>query len=299
MADKFLGSESALAGALFSVIPAPFDGGATFLSGQADAPKAICEASLRLETFDEETGYDIFADDAIHAVDVADAPRDSSVQSFLTQQITAALDAVAVPVILGGDGTVSYAAIKTLAERAHKDKQELSVLHLDAHADLNSLDRGDNNLSVMSKALKLSCKNIKLYEVGVRSLSKAAFDRINDDENDIDCMFMSDLREVDDKDWQGDVAKALSTPVYVSIDLSVFDPAFLPNVGNPEPEGFGWTQVLGLLRRVANKRRIAGFDLVELTPNPQRRASDFIVAKLAYKIMNAIVAGGKMLPKPA
>ena len=294
MSKNFLGYESAaLKDATFSVIPAPFDDCATYVKGQAAAPQAIIDASSQIEAFDEETGLNL--SDAVHCIDPADAPKGGALNNWLIQNINAALDAVAVPVILGGDGSVSYAAIKALADRAAQNKQELSVLHLDAHADLNSLEKGDNNLNVMTKVREL--KNVRLCELGVRSLSKEAFDLIADDENNIDCFFMSDLRGSNDADWQEDVKNALSTPVYVSIDLSAFDSSLMPNVGNPEPGGFNWLQVARLLKVIAAHRRIAAFDIVELCPRDGDNASNYTAARLVYKLMNYIVAGGKILPK--
>lgn len=297
MATGFLGYESApLDKAAFSLIPAPFDDCATFVNGQSAAPKAILEASARLEAFDEESGLDLAAQAPMHCVDPSEAPRGSAINNWLAQQVNAALDAVAVPVILGGDGSVSYSAIKAVADRAAKSQQELSVLHLDAHADLNPLEGGDNNLNVMTRVREL--KNVRLCELGVRSLGKEAFDLIADDENNIDCFFMSDLRGASDADWQEDVKNALSSPVYVSIDLSVFDSAIMPCVGNPEPGGFNWAQVTRLLKLVAAHRRIAAFDVVELCPREGDHAAPYAAARLIYKLMNYVVAGGKMLPKP-
>ncbi|GHT00202.1 agmatinase [Planctomycetales bacterium] len=298
MATAFLGaSDVTLDQAVFSVIPAPSEAGATYLTGQKNAPQAIIDASAHLESFDEEFGRDLLALDAVHTVDPASAPSDSALSNWLVEQVNAALAAVAVPVVLGGDGTVSYPAIKAIADRAHDERQELSVLHIDAHADLNELDAGENNLNVMRSVLALKTKNIHLSELGVRSLSRAAFDLISDDENGVDCFFTSDLRNASDEHWQDDVVKELSSPVYVSIDLSALATGLVPNVGNPEPGGFTWLQLTGLLRRLATRRRIAGIDIVELCPHPNLPTSDYTVARLVYKLMNAIVAGGKVLAK--
>lgn len=298
MAAGFLGYESAeLEKALFTIIPAPCESGATYVNGQALAPRAIIDASTRIEAFDEESGLNLIERDAIHCVAPENAPNGSALNSWLSGQINQALEATTVPVILGGDGTISFTAIKTLAEHAAKSKQELSVLHLDAHADLNSLDGGENNLSGMRKVFEMTPHNVRLCQLGVRSLSQNAFNLIANDENAIDCFFMSDLRHSNDDDWQEDVVSGLSSPVYVSIDLSVFDPSVIPNVGNPEPGGFMWAQIVRLLSKVANHRRIAAFDIVELCPRPEMPTSNYVAARLVYKLMNYIVAGGKILKK--
>ena len=294
---NFLGYESvALEKALFSVIPAPCEDGATYVAGQSLAPRAIIDASSQIESYDEETGLDVIARDGVHCISPEAAPQSPELFPWLTQQISEALDATAVPVIIGGDGTISYHAIKTLAERAAQEHHEISLLHIDAHADLNNLEDEDNNLSTIRKILESDIK-LNLCQLGIRSLSQTAFDLIADDEQGIDCYFMSDLRHSSDDDWQDDIVKALSSPVYISIDLSAFDSSIIPNVGNPEPGGLNWQQITRLLKKIASHRRIAAIDIVELCPKEDDVVSDYTTARLVYKMMNYILSGGKMLEK--
>lgn len=294
---NFLGFESAsLNTALFSVIPAPAENGATYLDGQAGAPRAIIDASSQIESYDEETGTDLIQQQAIHCLAPENAPQSLGMEKWVCDNIQNALNATAVPVILGGDGTTSLWGIKTLADEAAKLNQQLSVLHIDAHADLNSSAGGENNLTTMRRVLEMTPK-VSLCQIGIRSLSRAAYDIIADDDKGIDCFFMSDLRHTPDDDWQDDVVNALSTPVYVTIDLAAFDPAVLTNVGNPEPGGFNWFQITRLLKKIASHRRIAAIDVVELCPREGDIVSDFTAARLIYKAMNYILAGGKMLTK--
>lgn len=294
---NFLGYQSAaLENSLFSIIPAPSEEGVTYLDGQSVAPRAIIDASSQIESYDEETGIDLISRNAVHCLSPEDAPQGPALEKWVSENVQKALDAVSVPVILGGDGMVSAWSIKALAEQAAKNNQELCILHIDAHSDLNAPDSGENNLTTMRRVLESNAK-ISLCQIGVRSLSRSAYDIIADDDRGIDCFFMSDLRHASDEDWQDDVVNALSTPVYVSIDLSAFDPAVVPNVGNPEPGGFTWFQITRLLKKVASHRRIAAIDIVELCPREGDIVSDFTAARLVYKAMNYIFAGGKMLTK--
>lgn len=294
---NFLGYESvSLEKALFSVIPAPCEETATYASGQALAPSAIINASSQIESYDEETGLDLINRDGIHCLSPEAAPEGAALENWVSENFQKALDATAVPVILGGEGSVTYWGIKTLSEHLAKNQQELSVLHIDAHADLNEADGGENHLTTMRRVLEMD-KDISLCQLGIRSLSKSAFDIIADDERGIDCYFMSDLRHSSDDDWQDDIITALSSPVYVTIDMSAFDPSVVPNVSNPEPGGLSWHQVARMLKKVASHRRIAAIDFVELCPREGEIVSDYTTARLAYKIMNYIVSGGKMLEK--
>ena len=78
----------------------------------------------------------------------------------------------------------------------------------------------------------------------------------------------------------------LTDQVYITIDLDVFDPAVLPSTGTPEPGGLSWYQVLEFLKEVINKKEIVGFDIVELCPNKNEKSSDFLAAKLIYKLLS-------------
>ena len=296
---NFLGYDSVgLEKALFSIIPAPTEDGATYVAGQCAAPRAIIDASSQIESYDEETGLDVIARDGVHCVSPESAPQGGdALPAWLTQNINEALDATAVPIILGGDGTISYHSIKVLAERAAKEHQEISVLHIDAHADLNTIEEDDNNnLNTMRRVIESDIK-LNLCQLGVRSLSQEAFDIIANEDKGIDCYFMSDLRYSSDDDWQDDIITALSSPVYISIDLSAFDTAIVPNVGNPEPGGLNWQQITRLLKKVSSHRRIAAIDIVELCPREDDVVSDYTAARLVYKAMSYILSGGKMLEK--
>lgn len=296
---NFLGYDSVgLEKALFSIIPAPTEDGATYVAGQCAAPRAIIDASSQIESYDEETGLDVIARDGVHCVSPERAPQGGdALPAWLTQNINEALDATAVPIILGGDGTISYHSIKVLAERAAKEHQEISVLHIDAHADLNTIEEDDNNnLNTMRRVIESDIK-LNLCQLGVRSLSQEAFDIIANEDKGIDCYFMSDLRYSSDDDWQDDIITALSSPVYISIDLSAFDTAIVPNVGNPEPGGLNWQQITRLLKKVSSHRRIAAIDIVELCPREDDVVSDYTAARLVYKAMSYILSGGKMLEK--
>jgi agmatinase len=83
----------------------------------------------------------------------------------------------------------------------------------------------------------------------------------------------------------------LSENVYLSIDLDYFDPSIMPSTGTPEPGGLYWYETLELLRKTAKQKRIIGFDIVELAPNENNTAPDFLAAKLYYKILTYIFEG--------
>lgn len=293
---NFLGYESAsLEEALFSVIPAPYEGTASYVKGQAAGPRKILDASSQIEDYDEETGINLI-DYGVHCLAPEAAPADAHAQrDWVGQQVREALDAVAVPVILGGEGTVTLWGVETVLPRC----DELSILQIDARADLGAAGEEDeSHITVMKQVLALE-PTPHVCQVGVRAVSREGFDRIMDDNDPVGCFFMSDIDRSDDESWHEDVIEELRSPVYVSIDLTGFDPAVIPAVSHPEPGGLQWWPVLRLLKKVASRRRIAALDITELCPRENEIRSDYAAARLAYKAMNYIQAGGKMLEKPA
>lgn len=293
--SNFLGYSSvAMEKASFSIIPAPTESGATYCKGQSAAPQAILEASAYLEDYDEETALTVIKE-GVHCIAPGAAPKADKLGEWVMTNFQAAFDAATVPAILGGDGTATLWGIQAMFPKC----DEMSILHLDAHADMDDGEDGENHHTIMRRVLEMGKSKIHICQVGIRSLSRSAFDRIVDDNLPVNCFFMSDLNKTADEIWQEDVIEELRSPVYLAIDLTVFDPSVVPAVGNPQPGGLGWWQVLRLLRKVASRRRIAAFDITELCPREGDIASDFTAAKLLYKVMNYIKAGGKMLEKPS
>jgi agmatinase len=119
-------------------------------------------------------------------------------------------------------------------------------------------------------------------QVGIRSMSREEFNRLDT----VRVFFARDifLRS----DWIEKVVELLSANVYVTIDLDVFDPSVMPSTGTPEPGGLSWYQVIRLLKEVAEKRNVVGFDVVELVPSKHNKAPDFIAAKLVFKFLSYI-----------
>jgi agmatinase len=88
------------------------------------------------------------------------------------------------------------------------------------------------------------------------------------------------------KNWEKEVLNSLKENVYISFDVDAFDPSFLPSTGTPEPGGLFWDETMNLLRMIGESRKIVGFDVVELAPVKNSHSSDFIAAKLVYKLLN-------------
>ncbi|HDQ03496.1 MAG TPA: agmatinase [Deltaproteobacteria bacterium] len=271
--------ECSLRDAQFVVVPVPYDLTSTYQPGSRRGPAAIIEASCNMELFDEELKKETYLS-GIHTtqpLDV-DARGPKSMVSLVRKKISriAAMDKI--PVMLGGEHSISFGAVQALSEKYPK----LTVLQLDAHADLR--DSYQNTAYSHASVARRFAEKCPLVQVGIRSMSK----------EDADYLAKSEVKSYSadfilvNEDWPEKVCDDLSGDVYVSIDLDAFDPSIMPSTGTPEPGGLNWSQVLRLLKLVAQNSRIRGFDVVELAPLPGIIAPDFLAAKLVYRFMGYI-----------
>ena len=186
-----------------------------------------------------------------------------------------------IPVVLGGEHTVSIGAVRACAERYG----DLSVLFMDAHGDLRDSYMG-TRWSHASVARRIS-ETCSIVEVGVRSISKDEHDYAR--ANGVPVFYWPPA--CDDLDaLMESVCENLSQRVYVSIDLDVLDPSIMPSVGTPEPGGLGWREATAMLAAVARHSEVVGFDIVELSPEEGPVASAATAARLAYRLMGYIAS---------
>lgn len=269
--------ESDPADAAVWVIPAPYDSTTSFKSGARHGPAAIIEASRHLEDYDLELGRDI-SEVGIHTTPAL-MPNVSGPKAMIANARAAIGSAAArgkLTALLGGEHTITIGAVQAFAELYN----DLSVLYLDAHADMRDCYMGSRwgHASVARRIYDVC----PITLVGVRSVSSAEMRFIN--ENRVPTHFR---RESGD-DIRDAIKLALAnlTPnVYISIDLDALDPSIMAAVGNPEPHGLLWREVTELLSAVAERRNIVGFDLTELSPNEGPAACAYTAAKLAYRLI--------------
>ena len=212
----------------------------------------------------------------------------------MVDRVKAAVQAYAGPGrvmgILGGEHSISVGSVQ-----AHlASYPDLSVLYLDAHADLRN-DYMGTSWGHASGARRIH-EMCPLVLVGVRSLSLEERDYIRS--NSLPTFYWPS--PCDDQSLLRSVLAHLGPNVYVSVDLDALDPALMPAVGTPEPGGMGWYQVTSLLRGIAESRRIVGFDVTELAPSLGPAACAYTAAKLVYKLVaySTVLANDELLPRP-
>jgi len=289
-ARNFLGLEDEYASFKRSkvvVVQAPYDRTATYIKGTRSGPSSIIDASAYLERYDDELNLETFKI-GIHTqepLSVETLTPEEMVQRVYsaTQEL---LKAGKFPVMLGGEHSVSIGAVKAAKEAM----PNLSVLHLDAHNDLRNEYFG-SPLNHGCAARRI-CEICPIVQIGTRSMSKEEKDFLATQVNGrIKTISVYDILEM--PMWKDAATNALSENVYVSIDLDVFDPAVMPAVGTPEPGGLGWYETLDLLRDVTKDKKVVGFDVVELCPIKGQVASDFLAAKLVYRLLGYVFSSKK------
>jgi len=265
--------------ALFAVIPVPYDLTSTYQPGSRQGPGAILAASANMELYDEELGKSTYRQGIYTAPPVeVDARGPEYMVSAIRQSVADVLTDNKIPVLLGGEHGVTLGAVEAVKAAF----PGLQTLHLDAHADLRDTYQGTPySHACIARRIQELCP---LVQAGIRSMSEeeALFLRGGAVKS-----FSSDFI-LDDPAWAEKICAHLKGDVYVTIDLDVLDPSCMPATGTPEPGGVSWRHLLMLIRLLAKKCRIRGFDVVELSPLPGQVAPDFMAAKLIYRIMGYI-----------
>jgi agmatinase len=282
----FLGRQGDTEQAKFWIISAPTDESARVIRGQSAAPASILSASVYIEPHDEEAANVPTYTHPVYTVEDPIAGNEN-----IKAKAVEAIDAKAVPIILGGDPSVSIAGIRAVSEKT----DNFTILHIGARPQLKDEVNGNNEASdcVMRRALE--CSNLKkIVQVGVSTLSDHESEALFNEDSKIEPFFSCDLAKSEDDSWHEDVIQELSSPVYLSFDLSAFSRSVMPSVGCPEPGGMDWWEVMRLLKKVTSRRRIAGFDLTDLVPIEGDLNGDYASAKLCHKMMAYIVSSGKM-----
>jgi agmatinase len=246
------------------------------MPGTRRGPLSVLEASTHMELFDEELKKETFRI-GIHTMDQVEitAAGPEQMVERVSAVVSHCLKKGKYPVMIGGEHSLTLGAVKPLKEK----HEGLSVLQLDAHADLREEYQGTpySHASV-GRRMKELCP---LVQAGVRSLSQEEWDFLPG--SGVKTFFAPETREK--SGWIDDVVTSLTEEVYITLDLDVLDPSIMPSVGTPEPGGLGWYEVLGLLRTVILRKRVVGMDVVELAPIPGNTAPDFLAAKLIYRMI--------------
>ena len=183
------------------------------------------------------------------------------------------------PLVFGGEHSITPGSIKPLV----KKYDEITLLHFDAHADLRESYQGEKFSHASAIKRCLDFKNIKVVSFGIRNLSQPEMNFYNRNRDRIEIFWCKDK-----KDWN--LKKLVNLfdkkNVYITFDVDGFDASIMPATGTPEPGGLLWEDVLPIIKKVCQISNIIGADINELAPIKNFNSYNFLVAKLAYKILS-------------
>jgi agmatinase len=257
------------------LIPVAYDYTQTWKIGSKKGPKAFLAASKHIELYDIETNSEVYRKGIFIAPFVINSSISTKNMVKKVYNITKKyLFQEKFVTLIGGDHSISIGSIRAFGEKY----ANLSVLHMDAHADLRPIYYGDpyNHACSMYEA----SKKYPLIQIGIRSMDimeKKYVQKGN-------IFYMHEIYQNDL--WMQNAIGQLSKNVFISIDIDVFDPSIAPSTGTPEPGGLSWYTTLKFLKKVFKEKNVIGFDIVELLPIKKESSTDFLTVKLYYKLLS-------------
>jgi agmatinase len=265
-----------------AILPAPYEATTSYGKGTAKGPMAILDASHYVEFFDEEMNRELCFELGICSLKELDFKNKKGAKALqhIYKNVKKLIDDGKFVITLGGEHSISTAPIQ-----AHYDSYpNMSILHFDAHSDLREEYEG-SKYSHASFAARVSEFTTDIVQVGIRAQCKAEYDFIK--EKGIKTFYAYEIRNGKyGYDWDSKIIDSLKENVYITFDVDFLDPSIMPSTGTPEPQGFYWDETVKLFKKLSQKRKIVGFDVVELSPRKDFSFPDFLTAKLIYKMLN-------------
>lgn len=255
------------------LIPVPYDGTSTWGKGADKGPNAFLEASENMELYDIETDTEVYKQGIYLADEILENRSPESMVDTVHKVTKEYIKRNKFVALIGGEHSISIGSIRAFNECF----ENLSVLHIDAHADLRKTYQGTqyNHACAVHEA----SQQTNLVQVGIRSM-----DAIEKTYMDPDKTFFAH-EMLSNEYWMDNVIDQLSDNVFITFDLDALDPSIMPSTGTPEPGGLLWYETLEFLLQVFQEKNVVGFDMVELCPNKNDKSPDFLAAKLFYKML--------------
>lgn len=256
------------------LIPVPYDGTSTWQKGADKGPEAFLDASENMELYDIETDSEVYKEGVYLTDPITENSSPEAVVEEVHQITKKYINKKKFVTVFGGEHSISIGTIKAFNECY----RNLTVLHIDAHADLRKEYEGSSCNHAC--ALHEASFTTNLVQVGIRSMDVSEKKYMNTEK----VFFAHDMAV--NEYWMDEVIEQLTGDVFITFDLDALDPSIFPSTGTPEPGGLFYYETLTFLKKVFTERNVVGFDMVELCPNENDKSSDFLAAKLYYKMLS-------------
>ena len=262
------------------VVPFGLEKTVSYGGGTKNGPKEIIKASHQVELFDEELNKEPYKEIGIKTLKPFSIKN--KIESALDQLSKINEDILSsdkFPLVFGGEHSLTPGSIKPFA----KKYDEITLLHFDAHADLRESYQNEKFSHASAIKRCLDYKNLKVVSFGIRNLSKEEMDFYNNNRDRIEIFWGKDKQT-----WNLSLLDKFfkNKNVYITFDVDGFDASIMPATGTPEPGGMLWEDVLPIIKKVCQISNVVGADINELAPIKNFESYNFLVAKLAYKILS-------------
>ena len=279
--NVFAGIQKSFEKANYIIFGVPFDATSTYRSGARFGPNAIRQASLNIETYSFRSGMDL-EDLALYDSGDVNVSLDAKETVELTKLVVKDILAVGkMPVVLAGEHTATLGIAKGLGKRAAKT----AIVSFDAHLDLRTEFMGLTlSHTTFMHLISKQVKPAKIIEVGTRSVCKEELTFAK--KAKVDFFTSQQIIKQSSEQVVEELKKKLEPyeNVYLTVDMDVLDPAYVPAVQNPEPEGISPTALLDIVCAMCDKR-VIGFDLLEISPSYDQGISATVAAKIAFEML--------------
>lgn len=286
---NFLGIErkySDYKNSLIAILPVPYEQTTSYGKGTSKGPDAILKASHFVEFFDEETQKELCFEKGITTIEPLNFKNDNY-KTALNKNYKIVYNLLSdnkFVVTIGGEHTISISPIKAYLDFYNDD---ISILHFDAHSDLRDSYEGTRYSHACFMARILEFTN-NITQVGIRAQCKEEFELIK--EKNINTFYSYKIKNGEyGNNWINKIINTLEEKVYITFDVDFLDPSIMPSTGTPEPLGFLYDETLQIMKSLSEKRKVIGFDVVELAPKKGLEFPDFLTAKLIYKMLNYFI----------
>ena len=262
------------------VVPFGLEKTVSYGGGTKNGPREIIKASHQVELFDEELKKETYKEIGIKTLKPFAIKK--NIEKALEQLSKINKEIIGenrFPLILGGEHSITPGSIRPFIDKY----ENLTLLHFDAHADLRDNYQGEKFSHASAIKRCLDFKNVDVVSFGIRNLSKDEMDFYNNNRDRIKIFWGRDKNNYD----MSKIEKIFENKtVYITFDVDGFDASVMPATGTPEPGGLFWEDVLPIIKKVCEISEIVGADINELAPIKNFNSYNFLVAKLAYKILS-------------
>ena len=262
------------------VVPFGLEKTVSYGGGTKNGPREIIKASHQVELYDEELNCEPYKKIGIKTLkpfkidkNIRAALRKiSNINSLLLKKKL-------FPLTLGGEHSITPGCIEPFT----KNFKNLCILHFDAHADLRQSYNGEKFSHASAIRRCLDHKNVSIISFGIRNISGSEVKYLNKNKNRIKIFWAKDKSKWNLQSFKKHIK---NKNVYLTFDVDGFDSSIMPATGTPEPGGLFWDETLNILKIAAKNSNIVGGDINELSPIKGFNSYNFLVAKLAYKILS-------------